>query len=97
LSPNARTSADGYFTDEGLAYDTYLAVTADLFADTPAFYSATFNDPASPAFTALTYEVSEYAGYPVFASDGTIWAAYLAGGNGLAGRLTFPGAGKSGN
>jgi hypothetical protein len=96
-SLDARTTGDGYFTTDNLAYNAYLAVTPDLFSTAPVFYSVTFNDPATPVFTGLTYEVSEYAGYPVFASDGTIWATYLSGGNGLAGRLTFPTSGRSGD
>jgi hypothetical protein len=55
-------------------------------------WSATFNDPTQPVFTGLTYHVSEYLGYPTFASDGSVWGAYISGGHGLAGRLVFPAA-----
>jgi hypothetical protein len=90
-SEKARTgSGDGYFASDGLPYSAYLVVTTDLFGDNPVFWSAVFNDPSSPVFTGLTYNVSEYAGYPVFAADGTIWAAYLDSGKGLAARLAFP-------
>jgi hypothetical protein len=95
-SPQARGSADGYFNTDGLPYDAYVVVTDDLFAPSPTFFSATFNDPTKPVITGLTYAVSEYAGYPVFASDGSIWSAYLDGSNGFAGRLTRPGTGDGG-
>jgi hypothetical protein len=58
-----------------------------------AFFSATFNDPKKAALTGPTYGVSEYAGYPVFAPDGSIWSACLNGGKGLAGRLARTGTG----
>ena len=90
-SPQARGSVDGYFNTDGLPYDAYVVVTDDLFASSPTFFSATFNDPKKPVVTGLTYAVSEYAGYPVFASDGSIWSAYLDGSNGFAGSLTRPG------
>jgi photosystem II stability/assembly factor-like uncharacterized protein len=95
-SPQARGSADGYFENDGLPYEAYVVVTDDLFASSPTFFSATFNDPKEPILTGLTYGVSEYAGYPVFAPDGSIWSAYLDGSEGFAGRLARTGTGDAG-
>jgi hypothetical protein len=95
-SLQARGSADGYFDSDGLPYEAYVVVTDDLFASSPTFFSATFNDPRKPVLTGLTYAVSEYAGYPVFAPDGSIWSAYLDGGNGFAGRLARTGIDDAG-
>jgi len=89
-SLQARTTTDGYYQSDKLPYSAYLAYSANAFASSPVVWSATFNDPAEPVFTGLSYEVSEYLGYPTFAADGSIWAAYLAGGDGLAARLSFP-------
>jgi hypothetical protein len=91
-SAGARTKGDGYFSSDELPYSAYITLTTDLFASRPVFWSATFNDPATPVFTGLTFEVSEYAGYPVFAGDGTVWVTYLSGGKGLAGRMVLPAA-----
>jgi photosystem II stability/assembly factor-like uncharacterized protein len=84
------SSSAGYITSDGRSYNAYLTVTTNLFAATPLFWSATFNDPATPVFTGRDLSVSEYAGYPVFADDGTIWTAFINGPNGLAARLTAP-------
>lgn len=82
--------SDGYTYSDGRPYDAYLVVTTNLFADAPLFWSATFNDPASPVFTGRSASTGEYAGYPVFGEDGTIWAAFMSAGQGLAARLTAP-------
>jgi hypothetical protein len=86
----APSNGDGYSVSDGRAYNAYLTVTTNLFADEPVFWSATFNDPAAPVFTGRDFQVSEYAGYPVFAGDGSIWTAFLDGPNGMAARLTPP-------
>ncbi len=87
-SKATRTSQDGYFNSDGLAYDAYLAVTTNLFAASPVVWSAVISE--KPVFTGLSFGVSEYLGYPVFAADGTVWATYVNGGRGLAGRVVFP-------
>ncbi len=94
-STQARVTGDGYFMSDGLPYSAYLVVTQNPSASAPVFWSATFNDPAHPVFTGLSYHVSEYLGYPTFASDGSIWGAYISLGDGLAGRLIFPAADAS--
>ncbi|HEX4446160.1 MAG TPA: sialidase family protein [Polyangiaceae bacterium] len=89
-STTARGSTDGYFSSDGLAYGAYLTVTKNLFDAVPVFWSAQLNDPAIPAFTGLSFDVSEYAGYPVFSPDGTIWTSFLGDKKGFAARLVFP-------
>jgi hypothetical protein len=37
----------------------------------------------------MSYVVSEYIGPPAFAPDGSVWAAFVQNGKGLAGRLIF--------
>jgi hypothetical protein len=91
-STQARATEDGYYTSDGLPYSAYLVVTQSPLASAPVLWSATFNDPTQPVFTGLSYHVSEYLGYPTFASDGSIWGAYISGGHGLAGHLVFPAA-----
>jgi hypothetical protein len=92
-STGARGSSDGYIVSDGLPYSAYVVVTTDAFAASPVFWSATFNDPKTPLFTGLAFSISEYMGYPVFASDGSIWVGFLDNGQGMAGRLTFPTSG----
>jgi hypothetical protein len=94
-STQARVTGDGYYTSDGLPYGAYLVVTQNPSASAPVFWSATFNDPTRPIFMGLSYRISEYLGYPAFASDGSIWAAYVNGGNASAGRLVFSAADAS--
>jgi hypothetical protein len=91
-SPQAMAAggANAYTANDGRPYTAYVTVTTNLFAAAPTFWTATINDPATPVFMGRDASTSEYAGYPVFAEDGTIWAAFISGGNGLAARVTAP-------
>jgi hypothetical protein len=83
----AGTTGNGYTTSDGRPYDAYLAVTTDLFADNPVFWTAMVNAPATPVVKGISFQFSEYLGYPVFNADGSVWASFVAGGKGLAAKL----------
>ena len=51
-------------------------------------HSPGFTDDASPAIVGIAWPKSEHLGPPAFAPDGSIWAAFVNEGNGLAARLT---------
>jgi hypothetical protein len=82
--------SDGYFNDDGRAWNAYLAVTTDVFAANPMFWSGVFTDSTSPAIDGLSWPKSEDLGPPAFAPDGSVWAAFVHEQKGLAGRLTPP-------
>ncbi len=83
----ASGNGNGYAMPDGRPYDAYLAVTTNLFADDPVFWTAMVNDPDKPVVKGISFQFSEYLGYPVFNADGSVFASYVAGGKGLTGRL----------
>jgi hypothetical protein len=82
--------SDGYFQSDGRPYDAYLVVTRNLFADEPLFWTARFTEAGSPAIDGMTWPQSEHLGPPAFGPDGSVWAAFVHGDSGLAGRMTPP-------
>jgi hypothetical protein len=81
---------DAYFRNDGRAYDAYLAVIPDAFDADPVVWTAQVNEPGAPVISGLSYVVSEYLGPPAFGPDGSVWAAFVNQGQGLAARLTPP-------
>ncbi len=77
-------NGDGYSTSDGRAYNAYLTVTTNLFADSPVFLSATSTTRGARLHRSRLpgQRVRRYPASPAM----SIWTAFLDGPNGMAAR-----------
>ena len=80
------SGGNGYTASDGRPYNAYLMVSTDALSSTPVFWTATVNDPRTPVIMGMSYKAGEYIGNPTFSGD-SVWAAFSAGGKGLAASL----------
>ena len=86
-SADAGNGNNGYFQEDGRRYHAYLVACRNVFATDPLFTSAVFTEDDTPAIIGMAWSKSEFLGPPAFTSDGSIWAAFVRDGQGLAARL----------
>ena len=89
-STQAKGSGDGYLAGDGRPYGAYLMVSTSMLSDTPIMWTTSVNDPAGPVIGSMSYLAGEYIGTPLFAPDGSFWAAFADQGHAMVAHLSAP-------